>query len=395
MLTARMFMASSGRAKPLAAELRNLLESQVWFPNIRVNVTAWWDALFKPGEDTLTGLIRAVRDCDFAIVLLTNDGVHDADNDIEQKVRENMMFEFGLSMGTLGLDPRRCFVLASDQKSLPSDLQGLTYVRIEEGGGLRLDESRLSLRNVVKRIMQSVEHLGAFERPMLPLLSCSRLLLDERPKFQGGSLEEPFTIVVSSDHLGTDTEFAERIMSNLRVGCEYRYFLHHRGELSHVVNFLYSLVAAGLEGHSRLDRNETMLRNQQAVRNSLETLKKYLRIYFIAGRCFYCRIHNASHEPSAVCYLEFRTEDLRFAKWSTRGEAFEAARQLLALREEPSEPRESGIFRSTTEFDVFSRATRSLAENLREEMRRLFPEALWKDVEFACFSGVVERVSRR
>src|SRR5688572_25110247 len=139
----RVFIASSGAARELAVKLRDAIDSRVKDmgvdarkESIKVKQVLWWKA-FPPGEGTLGALLNECKDCDFAVVLLTEDDLT-LKKEVEQlQPRDNCIFEAGLFTGALSLDPRRVFLLSSLKKasdSLPSDLAGIGYIQIKVAG---------------------------------------------------------------------------------------------------------------------------------------------------------------------------------------------------------------------------------------------------------------------
>lgn len=83
-------------------------------------------------------------DVAFAVVLLTGDdrgGRHD-DPYEEQRLhaRQNVILELGFFLGKLGR--KRVCALYQDGVDIPSDYQGVAFVRLDSGGGWRLELAR-------------------------------------------------------------------------------------------------------------------------------------------------------------------------------------------------------------------------------------------------------------
>lgn len=94
------------------------------------HTTLWSQGFFKPNSSTLNTLCEKARSFDGAIFILSGDD-RTASRDIESmSIRDNVLFEFGLFLGSLG--PRRVFFLVdvndSRRPKLPSDLDGVTPI---------------------------------------------------------------------------------------------------------------------------------------------------------------------------------------------------------------------------------------------------------------------------
>ncbi|MBI3928887.1 MAG: nucleotide-binding protein [Armatimonadetes bacterium] len=87
-------------------------------------VTVWKHA-FNLSKDTMDDLMEAARTNDFAILVLTPDDVAKVRGEAHTTARDNVIFELGLFIGSLGRE-RTFFITprGSDLK-LPSDLAGV------------------------------------------------------------------------------------------------------------------------------------------------------------------------------------------------------------------------------------------------------------------------------
>jgi predicted nucleotide-binding protein len=71
----------------------------------------------------------------YAVVLLTGDdvgGLRGADGEQKPRARQNVVFEYGFFVGQLGR--ARATVLYEPGVELPSDIEGLVYIELDEGG---------------------------------------------------------------------------------------------------------------------------------------------------------------------------------------------------------------------------------------------------------------------
>lgn len=115
-----IFIASSTEAIPVAEAVHIKLEDEL-------KVRPWGNA-FDLSSITITTLIRKTKEADYAVfVFHPDDKVFIRDNEYSS-VRDNVVLELGLFIGSLGLE--RCFILVPSSVKqnfrLPTDLAGVT-----------------------------------------------------------------------------------------------------------------------------------------------------------------------------------------------------------------------------------------------------------------------------
>jgi len=79
----------------------------------------------------------------FAVVLLTPDDLgtsKDKKEELNPRARQNVIFELGYFIGKLGR--KRVCVLYKEQIELPSDYEGILYVKMDKGGGWKQNLAR-------------------------------------------------------------------------------------------------------------------------------------------------------------------------------------------------------------------------------------------------------------
>lgn len=88
-------------------------------------VTVWKDG-FKISSDNISSLLDRARASDFAVFIFTPDDVSSIRRQEKAVVRDNVLFELGLFVGSIGKD--RCFIVKprNDDLHIPTDLLGLT-----------------------------------------------------------------------------------------------------------------------------------------------------------------------------------------------------------------------------------------------------------------------------
>jgi hypothetical protein len=113
----------------------------------------------------LTRLVTLSKEADFAVFILAPDDRVEIRERTFATARDNIIFEAGLFMGTLG--PERVFLLipqSYEQLRTPSDFGGLTYITYRDEAGARLSDPTANLETVLTvpcaRISEAAKRLG-------------------------------------------------------------------------------------------------------------------------------------------------------------------------------------------------------------------------------------------
>jgi hypothetical protein len=115
----RLFIGSSKEGLDVAYAIQENLEYDA-------EATVWTQNIFSPSEYALKNLLGAMKAFDFSALVFTPDDVVRIRGQEDAAIRDNVVFEFGLFVGALGL--ARCFcVVPRDARPLriPTDLLGL------------------------------------------------------------------------------------------------------------------------------------------------------------------------------------------------------------------------------------------------------------------------------
>jgi hypothetical protein len=120
------------------------------------DVVLWDQGAFQPGDNYLESLQKQMSKADFAILVLTQDDITISRNQKKASPRDNVLFELGLAIGSVGKD--RCYFVYDDSKDfkLPSDLAGIsgaTY-HLQESGNLvsSLATASNKIRNMISSL---------------------------------------------------------------------------------------------------------------------------------------------------------------------------------------------------------------------------------------------------
>ena len=200
-----LFIGSSSEGLRIAQSVQILLDPVC-------EVELWTQGVFGLTQGTLEALVLAVSRFDFAVLVLTADDMT-LSRGVETAVaRDNVLFELGLFIGSLGRD--RTFMLydRTSPPAMPTDLAGTNAAtfaphasgnleaalgapctkiqRVIERHGLRKDKE---LQDLEKATL-SVEGVGATMQALLRLLARSR-------KVELDILATQFGPMINSKHL--------------------------------------------------------------------------------------------------------------------------------------------------------------------------------------------------
>lgn len=154
----RIFIGSSTEGLKVAEYIKYRLQNEDF------DVFIWTDDIFKANNSVLETLLKEASLFDFGLMIATKDD-HTTKKEIEfQTPRDNVVFEFGLFLGRLGVN--RAFVLQEKGSELPSDLYGITVPRFEITDNF---ENNYTLNKEIDKIITSIKekiHLG--ELGLLP-----------------------------------------------------------------------------------------------------------------------------------------------------------------------------------------------------------------------------------
>lgn len=115
-----VFVASSTEGLSVARALHESLDTDC-------DVTLWTQGVFAPSSTVLSDLLVKVKQFDFALFVFSPDDCLELRGSQLRAVRDNVIFEFGLFVGALGLS--QCmYIVPRGVKDLrlPTDILGLT-----------------------------------------------------------------------------------------------------------------------------------------------------------------------------------------------------------------------------------------------------------------------------
>jgi len=146
----KMFIGSSSEGLIIAKKLKKVLE--VKFPDF-LDCNLWTDGkIFTLNNGTLDSLVIASRKFDYGILLATADDIRKSRKVRAHIPRDNVMFEMGMFIGSLGLS--RAFLLVEKSAVLPTDYNGVTIAFFEK-------DVPKSLEKAIGRIIAMIENTKA------------------------------------------------------------------------------------------------------------------------------------------------------------------------------------------------------------------------------------------
>lgn len=144
----KVFIISSSESLPVAHALRDGLEKDAY-------IKVWDQGVFFAGGYVLEALEKEVSESDFAVAVAEPDDIVKIRGKTERTLRDNVLFELGLFMGQLTRFRSVLMLPGIKGVRIPSDLQGLTLLRYEDGGtpiAERIAPVCDAMRDVIKRL---------------------------------------------------------------------------------------------------------------------------------------------------------------------------------------------------------------------------------------------------
>ena len=158
----RLFIGSSVESLDIADAVNLNLDHQA-------EVTIWRNGTFDLSNNTIDSLVKKAESVDFSLFIFSPDDISIIRNKEKAVVRDNVLFELGLFIGSIGKE--RCFILKPRNVDLhfPTDLLGVTPADYEPN---RSDGDLASAVNhacvLIKKQMEKLKPLNQISAPPKP-----------------------------------------------------------------------------------------------------------------------------------------------------------------------------------------------------------------------------------
>lgn len=151
----RLFIASSVKGKDIADAIHANLDRDA-------EVTPWYAGHFGLSKTTLADLVRASTTNDFAAFVLHPEDLATIKGQTTLTVRDNVLFEWGLFVGAIGIE--RCFAVVPRDVPfhLPSDVAG--YTPAEYDADRSDDNLEAALNPASAAIRKTIKQLGRLHK---------------------------------------------------------------------------------------------------------------------------------------------------------------------------------------------------------------------------------------
>lgn len=144
----KLFIGSSKEGLFYANQIKEILtkESGDW-----LDCEVWDEGgIFTLNKSTLENLVKASRRFDYGILIATNDDLALIRLKTRTIPRDNVIFEMGLFLGSLGLT--RAFLLTQEKCKLPSDYNGITTIILPQKKSLSIN-----FKSLIKQLNETKE----------------------------------------------------------------------------------------------------------------------------------------------------------------------------------------------------------------------------------------------
>jgi predicted nucleotide-binding protein len=151
----RLFIGSSSEGLGIAEYLQIALANHC-------DAIIWSQGIFGLSQGTLESLVAACKQFDFAALVLTPDDMVTKRGKRNRSARDNVLFELGLFMGSLGRERTFIVYCKDDQIDLPSDLAGVTAATFKRQENMRaaINPAAVAIRDVIKKLNKKGDSLG-------------------------------------------------------------------------------------------------------------------------------------------------------------------------------------------------------------------------------------------
>lgn len=269
----RIFIGSSSEGLYAAEYVKNYFSTDY-------DCVVWNDNVFKYNKSFLETLLNSASLFDFGFLIFTKDDMALVRDDAFETARDNVLFEYGLFLGRLGVE--RAFILAEEDVKIPSDFLGITLAKITtktEAGEkvIASDEVKKELEKLKKLIDDYIRlgHLG-----LLPSTVIAISYFDNFVKLVSDWINENLGFIPCGEKTYSSAKLKIVIPSNLDADIKKRASLYYRkqGLSDSAIN------AKGRDYPvhfvDKVEDNEMIIYDMPTILNGID---KAIDMYFRAG----------------------------------------------------------------------------------------------------------------
>lgn len=215
----KMFIGSSSEAHVIAEKMQALLDRHA-------EVTLWSQGVFGLNESGLESLFRALDDFDYACFILAKDDTTITRGEERATVRDNVILEIGLFLGKLGKN--RVFIVypRGEKPSLPSDLDGITFLDFSND---RSDNNlHAALSPCCVKIKELIKEHGSFRKAEPQVVHMKRELRVEETLSRGSTkridLIVDSALYIADQKYKYKDELRTKVLSRQPIPTKYLYY---------------------------------------------------------------------------------------------------------------------------------------------------------------------------
>lgn len=168
----KLFIGSSKEGLNIARTIKKEIESKC---NDWLDVVLWEEGnIFAMNNNTLDCLIKVSMTYDYALLVASSDDVVLSREKLHVIARDNVVFEAGLFLGSLGKD--RALMVVDESIKLPTDYNGVTNIQYINGNMDGVFEKIYATLNKtkdsypIKALPSTALALGYFDNYIIPFL---------------------------------------------------------------------------------------------------------------------------------------------------------------------------------------------------------------------------------
>lgn len=118
----RIFIGSSKEGLIVAERIKQFFSSDY-------DCYLWNDNIFKHNQGILDTLLKSASLFDFGLMVFTTDDLSEVRGKLELTPRDNILFEYGLFLGRVGIE--RAYMICEKSVKIPSDMNGINLAFFE------------------------------------------------------------------------------------------------------------------------------------------------------------------------------------------------------------------------------------------------------------------------